>query len=149
MIGNEVCSLEGTDELLRKLRGAIVGVRREKQAALLSAAEPLLDRANGMAPDRLIRTEVEHSGPDTVVVNVGFPKDKWHWRFLETGATAHEIKARNASTLYFEGDSGPVFVKVVHHPGMAARPFLRPAYDETRREIEQRLGDYLRKVIDR
>ncbi len=42
-----------------------------------------------------------------------------------SGAAPHLISARNGKSLTFGGRS----FKAVHHPGMKAKPFLRPALD--------------------
>lgn len=48
----------------------------------------------------------------------------WYAHLIEfTGAVAHKIKARGKGGLFFGG----ILRKSVDHPGMKAKPFLRPA----------------------
>ena len=50
----------------------------------------------------------------------------WYAHIVEfTGAAAHKISARGKGMLAFGG----FFGKSVHHPGMKAKPFMRPALD--------------------
>jgi len=48
----------------------------------------------------------------------------------------YEIRPRNATVLSWVSDGKRRFAKVVHHPGIPARPFMRPAFQEV-------LGDEL------
>jgi hypothetical protein len=48
--------------------------------------------------------------------------------FVETGTRAHIIAPRNAQALrWYDSNGGPVFAKLVHHPGTRPEPYLRPA----------------------
>jgi len=138
--------LEGQEELLAQLKAIGAEVEREVEAALTSGAKPLVERANDLAPHPQILIEVRESRGGAVVVAVGFPGEKWYWRFFELGAGAHEIKGD--PRLAFQGRGGVMRPVRVSHPGMAAEPFLRPAYDETHAEIVRRIGDYIRSVIE-
>jgi HK97 gp10 family phage protein len=48
-----------------------------------------------------------------------------HWRWVEFGTAAHKIKAKPQHALSFGG----MAVREVDHPGAAAKPFMRPAFD--------------------
>lgn len=66
---------------------------------------------------------------------------------FEKGATEHPIDAKNAPYLVFEGthDHQGHLVKVEHvdHPGMKARPFIKPAKESTH---ERNMAD-LREAV--
>lgn len=62
--------------------------------------------------------------------------------FLEEGTSPHDIYPRNKKALMWKGAMHPV--KVVHHPGMAARPFFQPAIQASRVFIE----DQFTRVFD-
>lgn len=47
--------------------------------------------------------------------------------YVEFGTAPHEIRARKAKALFWEGADHPV--KSVNHPGTQPRPFMRPAAD--------------------
>lgn len=46
---------------------------------------------------------------------------------VEFGSAPHEIVAVHTKVLRWQGPTGPVFRKRVHHPGTRPRPFLRGA----------------------
>jgi len=47
---------------------------------------------------------------------------------VEYGTSAHVILPKTKKALHWGGDGGPVLAKV-NHPGTAAQPFMRPAFD--------------------
>lgn len=63
---------------------------------------------------------------------------------LEIGAQPHSIAPRKANQLRLEDGS---FVSGAEHPGVPARPWLRPAYDAKEGEIIEAIKDALRKAI--
>lgn len=48
--------------------------------------------------------------------------------YIETGTDPYIIRPKSKKALFWPGASHPV--KVVHHPGIKAQPFLRPAADK-------------------
>lgn len=141
----EAMTIEGLEELEARLKAATVRWREVERRALEYGAKPLVDLANQRAPQPEIEIRLIRKGGE-VAVEVGYPQGKWYWKFFELGATAHEIKG---SPLAFEGREGPVFPRSVQHPGMAARPFLRNSYDETKNEIIQRMMQYIVEYLER
>jgi hypothetical protein len=58
--------------------------------------------------------------------------DTDHWQPMEYGASPHVIRPIPPNTeLFWPGATHPV--REVHHPGNAARPFMRPAVYQRRR----------------
>lgn len=53
-----------------------------------------------------------------------------HWRHVEYGTRPHVIRSHGSWPL--RSADGEVFGPVVHHPGTAASPFMRPAIYRTR-----------------
>lgn len=140
--------IEGLDELVRALEGTGADVQAVLKEAVLAAGEVVAQAAIPNAPGSDIYAEVdeEESSDRKVVVNVGPDKDHWYYRFSETGATAHEISA--AGALAFEGDRGLVITKSVNHPGMAARPFLRPAVDSGKDQAVEEVGKRVKDAVE-
>lgn len=78
---------------------------------------------------------------------------------FERGAKAHPIDAENFPTLQFHGTNGfPLenpggIIRIAHvnHPGMARRPFIKPAVDkhkdQNKREIKEAVGDGIRLAV--
>lgn len=132
--------IEGLDELYRNLEATKDEVAAAKQKALEAGAKIVAVAADQKAP---------RSGHIANQVNeneavIGFSKDKWYWRFFELGATAHEIRG---NPLVFEGDAGLVFTNRVNHPGMAARPFLRPALETQKDLVIQIMSAVIREAL--
>jgi HK97 gp10 family phage protein len=158
-------TVEGVDELLKKLE-RLGDDAQAAQAAMLAAGGEVLRRAAASrAPGPHI--EMTAAKPDKLgraSVLIGPDKPHWYYKFLEFGAGGHELtarafkatrskkaKQRNASkqVLVFPGPGGLVFARSAKHPGFAARPFLRPAVDEKWPEVQQAMGDVLLERIEK
>ncbi len=70
-------------------------------------------------------------------------------RIHEFGGTTkpHEIRPRVREALAFKIGGKQVFAKVVHHPGsrIPARPYLRPALEDSREQILKEFGLLIRE----
>jgi hypothetical protein len=64
---------------------------------------------------------------------------------LEYGTAPHLIQAKAAGGLLRFGDT---YAKQVQHPGIAAQPFLRPAFDETNGAMVQSIKDQCATIIE-
>jgi len=137
-------SLEGGEDLLKAIRDADMSVRSVLRAATLAGGRVVADAAAGGAPGPEIIAEVLEASAAGVEVGIGPDKEHWFYQFLETGAAAHEI---TGTPMIFQGRDGMVKTAKVSHPGMAARPFLRPAHDSTQREQEDTLGAHLKAAL--
>ena len=70
--------------------------------------------------------------------------DVWYAHIVEfTGARAHTIKAKNKKGLSF----GSLFAETVDHPGMRAKPFLRPAFHTQASNSVLAAGEYIKKRL--
>lgn len=115
------------NDLPLKARGPII------RGALNKAANPMLNAARTLSevdsPKKKIIKKASNprrKNNFTAEVLIGFTKDAWYLRLIETGTSAHKIRAKKASILT---DQVMFFGREVDHPGITARPFLRPAYD--------------------
>lgn len=140
--------IEGMDELRMKVKGISSRVALHLESAMLEGAGLIENEADSLAPGPDIAKETYEKKPERVVVQVGPKKAKWYWQFFETGATQHEIKAHKKKALFFEGASGPVLTGSVEHMGMAARPFLRPAFDRQKDAAVRLIGERLKAEIE-
>lgn len=138
--------LEGGEELLDALNRMDVSVKGELRGAALAGAEIVAEVAKSMAPGPEIEAQVSQASALLVMVDVGPDAEHWFYRFYETGAAAHEIQG--AALLVFEGREGTVVTPHVSHPGMAAQPFLRPAFDESQDSARDTMGARLRSRIE-
>jgi HK97 gp10 family phage protein len=115
--------------------------REELLAALEQGGEVVRTAANGKAPGpHVVMQRDKQQVPTLAVVSIGPDKEHWYYRFAETGAQPHEISPRTRKRLRaikFTTGGAIEFARVVEHPGMGARPFLRPAVMEN----EQRAAE--------
>lgn len=139
-------TIDGLDEALSALRRAGVSTRPILRAAAQAGADLIAEAARANAPGPEIESDVVESSATAVTVDVGPTKEKWFYRFFETGAGPHAILGK--SLLVFEGDQGLVRIEAVQHPGQAARPFLRPAFDARGDDAVEAIGDRLRTAIE-
>jgi HK97 gp10 family phage protein len=142
---NIVVKIEGGEELLKKLKQMGVDVQGVLKAAALAGAEEIRKPANQDAPGPHVIAEVMDSDKNSATVGIGPDKDHWYYQFMEIGAQAHEI---TGAPLVFVGEEGLVVTGRLGHPGMAARPFLRPAFDRRKGDAEASVGEKLRRVIE-
>jgi|YNPBryulayer2012_1023412.scaffolds.fasta_scaffold00014_36 HK97 gp10 family phage protein len=132
--------ISGLDELYKKLELTKEEVNARKKAALDAGAKIVGYEADRLAPrPGSIKTKI-----DSEEAIIGFDKDKWYWRFFELGASPHEIEG---DPLVFEGDAGLVITNKVNHPGMAARPFLRPALESQKDLVIRVMSEVIREAL--
>lgn len=145
--------LEGGEELLAKLRECGVNAKKSVAQAVKAGAEVIAVAAVEGAPPthrkgKRVSTRVTARKPDHVTVSVGPTKRHANLILFETGVAPHEIRPETAAALVFEGDEGLVITGGVSHPGMPARPWLRPAFDTRREAAEQVVGETLRQAVE-
>lgn len=127
-------TIRGADELARTLKAHGVDVQKGLEKITLAAAEVVREDAEGRARgDVSVIAETAESKPAYVRVSIGPPKAEWYAKFLEFGAGAHAIE-QAGKVLTIGGDT---FRPRANHPGLTARPFLRPAADERRDDALQ------------
>ncbi|MCL5995497.1 MAG: HK97 gp10 family phage protein [Chloroflexi bacterium] len=140
--------LEGGEDLLKQLKAAGGNVRKSQRAATKAGGEVIRVEAEANAPEsrRKKKVIIKASFPqkDVCEVSIQIAKKAWHLKFAETGATAHEV---SGNPLVFEGTQGLVITGGVRHPGVPARPFLRPAFDSKSAEAEAAMGEVLRQAV--
>lgn len=130
-------------EKLRRLGQAVVSINREAAEA---AAEIVRAEAAQRAPGPYIDVELVKADENRAEVDIGPDEKHWYYRFLETGATAHEIAG---SPLVFQGSQGLVVTKKVQHTGFPAAPFLRPALRNRADDARETAGKTFRAAIER
>ncbi|MEM4234910.1 MAG: HK97 gp10 family phage protein [Candidatus Methanomethylicaceae archaeon] len=134
--------VQGLDELYKNLEMTKDELLARKKSALEAGAKVVAQEADRLAPySGRIKTQV-----DAEEAVIGFDKEKWYWRFFELGAQPHEIRG---DPLVFEGDTGLVVTNLVNHPGMAARPFLRPALETQKNFVILVMSEIIREAVER
>lgn len=139
--------LEGGEELRAKLQELGQKAAGVLEKAGQAGADVIVRAANERAPGPHIESEVVEVGTSSVVVAVGPDDDHWYYRYVEFGAGPHDIQGHPLVVFY--GDEGLAFRPGVRHPGMGARPFLRPAIDESEDAAIAALSEVLRREIEK
>jgi hypothetical protein len=78
-----------------------------------------------------LRSSISHElvqGPEGLVARIGSTVE--YARFVEEGTGPHEIRPRTKQALFWPGAAHPV--RVVHHPGSKAFPYLSTALQAAR-----------------
>jgi HK97 gp10 family phage protein len=147
----EWVKLEGGDALLKALREADGNVRKAQRGAIRAGGELIKAEAQRLAPAsrRAKRVVLQVSSPRKGVVEARVKPSKraWYLKFFETGVGQHEIPSAG-KRLVFEGREGLVVTNTVVHPGMPARPFLRPAIDGQHDAAVAAVGESLRQALE-
>jgi len=141
--------VEGAEELKAKLEA----LRGKARGAILAAAgkagaEVIRAGAEANAPGPHIELELARSTDNAVEFMIGPDLAHWYYQFFETGAGRHTITGNAKEAVAFQGVGGEVVRVSVDHPGMKARPFLRPALDEKGPEAVDKIGRELRRGIE-
>jgi len=130
--------VRGLRELERAIRKLprLMG-KRVLTKALRAGALPMAAAMKQRAPvesGRLRRSIVSRASASiqsgTVAIKIGPSKAAWYAHFVEFGTATHNIRSKLLGPRLKLRDGR--IVRKVSHPGAAAQPFMRPAFDETK-----------------
>jgi HK97 gp10 family phage protein len=112
--------LDGMQELLRQLEQVGSEAERIKKDALLAGAEIIQQAASERAPRDTgkLAENIVISDVKDGTVDIGPDRDRFYGLFLEFGTSK-----------------------------MAARPFLQPAFEESKEQVQQKMADVIRKEL--
>jgi HK97 gp10 family phage protein len=113
--------LHGMQELLRQLEQVGSEAERIKKDALLAGAEVVQQAASEKAPrdtGKLAENIVISDIKEDGTVDIGPDRDRFYGLFLEFGTSK-----------------------------MAARPFLQPAFEENKEQVQQKMADVIRREM--
>ncbi len=139
--------LEGADDLIAELQAvglSVKGTTRKGVRAGLKAMQVNADRrASSLSTRRGKATRIAISSKERGAVTgaLGPSKKKFYLRFFETGTRPHIIKQTYLRR-------GKTVTRRLRHPGMAARPWLRPAFDESTTAARAAFGEAMRQAIE-
>lgn len=123
---------------------------------IANSARQFARRTGSKRVPKSIKVGTVHSTQQTSSITIWLDTDiAPQAAVFEKGAKRHPIDARNAPYLRFPGTNAfagqGIQVEHVNHPGMAARPFLKPAKDKHRKqnldELRDSVGRNMRLVI--
>lgn len=113
--------LEGMPELLRQLERLGAEAEQVKKDTLLAGAEVVQQAASEKAPrdtGKLAENIVISDIKEDGTVDIGPDRDRFYGLFLEFGTTK-----------------------------MSARPFLQPAFEENKDQVQEKMADVIRREL--
>jgi HK97 gp10 family phage protein len=147
----EVLGLKELDDALKNLPEYLQ--KRAMKEAFIAGGQIIQQTAVALAPRRRgnLAAAIElkfipdmGNGQGGVAIYVN-KKKAWYGRLEEFGTAPHVIRVRRGKALKI----GSTYVKEVQHPGAAAKPFMRPAFDTKKQEAVNVIALTLRKFIER
>src|SRR5512139_262992 len=144
--------IEGGAELIADMRALGINVTATTRKAAREGAKVIQADAEGRAKTISSRggknTKITTStrGPGEAEARVSPSKRKWYLRFSETGTAPHAIYGKPWLVFFSHGKL--ISTRTIHHPGMAARPWLRPAFDTKQDAATTAFGETMGRVID-
>lgn len=132
--------ITGENELMARLNRLANDLKKSiTEEALLAGAAVVKREAARNAPGSIAQSiviELDDRAP-IPRARIGPDKDHWWANIIEFGARRHRIKIKT-KTVLTEGQE--FYGKEINHPGFRKRPFMRPALDDNRAEIEREMG---------
>ena len=151
-VGFKLEGIEGLDKVLAGL-GSKMGPQVVDKV-LRKGAQPYIKRAKELSSNADVTGDTTKSigivaNRKTNSITIG-PRRGGGYKgyvahILEYGAAPHVIKAKAAGgLLHFAGQYAPQ----VEHPGIAAQPSLRPAFDETAPAVVASINAQFKEIIE-
>jgi HK97 gp10 family phage protein len=148
-------SIKGIDELDQVLAGfddkfgakVLDGILRKAAAPMVREAKRLSSNADvtGDTTKSIGIVANRQNNSITVGPRRGNGFKGYHAHLLEYGTAPHLIKAKaEAGLLRWAGGAATQ----VQHPGSAAQPFMRPAFDATGTSMVESIKDQCREIIE-
>lgn len=148
--------ISGLKELEANLRDLSDDIRdrmltdatREGAVIIQTEAQRLAPKDRGLTSAQSIvsRIKIRMKKPDRFGVIALIVAGAPHSHLLEFGTKAHRIVVKSKKTLA-DAAAAKFFGKSVKHPGISARPFMRPAFETKKVEAVNRIADVLREKI--
>ena len=146
--------LTGVDDISKALLKVGAKAREIEESALHKGGEVILNAAKnnldsiitskrkgtGRLKDNLSISKIKQKRGQRYIL-VGIEKDDtseiFYGKFLEWGTIPHIIKIRR----------GKSAGRIIAHPGISPRPFLGPAYESKKDEVERIIANEFRKAL--
>lgn len=147
--------VEGGKELAKLLRALPDKVADKLMANATSAGGRKLAKAiaqktpvdTGRLRDS-IKAKRDRKAKYTFTMKVGpVGKGRFYAHLVEFGSAPHVIKVSKKKRVLSNGRD--VFGKIVQHPGISAKPFMRPALDESAEAVIKHVGKNLGRGTER
>lgn len=124
------------------------GARNALRSGIRAGGRVLVKDARRRAPYRTLKKAMtvkvnRQKSPYEITAQVGptagkkAKYDAWWAHIVEYGAEPHEIVTKKKTL----SDGTTAFGKRVMHPGLPPRPFLRPAFEQSKQQMVKAMGD--------
>ncbi len=139
--------LEGAEELIAELKTVGLNIKGTTRKGVRAGAKVIQAEAERRAAalsqrgGKNVRIQVKARDRNSVTASIGPSKKKFFLRFLETGTKPHAITIRRRGGV-------PIRAYTIRHPGHAARPWLRPAFDVSTTPAAEAFGAAMRQAIE-
>lgn len=139
--------IDGLKDLQRRLTKLPERIERNIMSAAVRAGaneikKAAVQRLGGKKTDIVVKKSRAPKG--TTKYTIGINAKKFYLYFREFGTKPHVIKSKKLMT-----DGTFVYGRVVQHPGQSAKPFMRPAFDESAHNailaMKKKIGQRLEK----
>lgn len=144
-------TIHGSERLIAKLRRTNSNVQAGLEPILLAAGEVIRQAAeenvrptSAVTADNMIKETIERKSGRIEVWIGPQRKTAWYAHLIEWGAKPHRIVPRKAKMLKFINGA---LRRGANHPGMAAKPFMRPAFDNRQVAAKQEAGAGIKRAI--
>lgn len=150
----------GSDALIRRLNFLDLKIKKKIAGAVLNrAATPVLTAARRGAPEQtgllkksLVKISRSYRGGEMNLVVIG-PESKFKGTGMVDGRPVKRWPAKTAHLVEFgtkpHRQPKHWWFRNTGHPGATAKPFLEPAFESTKAQVEQIIETQLRERIER
>jgi HK97 gp10 family phage protein len=142
--------MEGVDKLVDQFNALTRTIETVVLEAAIAGAEVIAQRANqNLGRGDAIQTRVDtgQTTKDQAFVWIGLIDEKWFYRFIEYGTSAHEVSPKTAQALRFFMANDDIYSMENVVSGIPANPFLRPAIDQSRGMVNQEMSKVYNSAI--
>lgn len=144
---NVKIQVDGIENVKRALDGQRDALRQALEKIVLAGAEVIRSAAESQAPGKIANDMLKEPAEKTgtkVIVHIGPHKRRWYAQIVEKGAVAHPVAPRKKKALKLADNT---LRRSAQHPGMRARPFLRPAFDGNQDNASAAMGDQVKATL--
>ena len=146
--------LEGADQLIAEMQAVGLSVKGTTRKGVRAGSKVIQAEAERRAAvlssrkGKSVRIAISSKQRGSVEGKIGPSKKKWYLRFFETGTRAGVRTARKGGFFFRAKDGRRIYIKRIRHPGTAARPWLRPAFDVSTTAAREAFGAAMRQAIE-
>lgn len=146
--------IEGIENLLKEMEKQAINVKKTTKGAVRAGGKVILKaaraNANAISSQPGIKVSLRVRQRQGYVVASIFPaKGHAELRVIELGSGAGWRWAKNKGPFRFYAGNRLIVTRLINHPGTAAKPWLRPAFDSAKRAATDAVADSLRETVER